>query len=627
MIPWRPARWLADFLASVTKSALPPGPSKPDAAASCTIPPQVHWEAGGTVAMTCPNCHASSLKSQVLTVDFRALHQSPRNWHLLDCPDCSCRFFSEPLSGTIATTQADYGDDEMLTRGRAALYLQHGAGLAQLIRPIAGIDKPATSRMLDIGCGFGFGLDFAIRVKGWCCLGIDPAQIAAMGREQLGLPIEQRMLGADEPTLRGAFDVVMAAETIEHMPDPAAFLAILVSTLAPSGILVLTTPDAEAIHPEAPAGQLAGLLSPGLHIVLQSERSLRRLLAEAGLPQIHIDHDGGALVATASRDALTPSHDDAGFGRSYLDYLASRSTAFPPGHDLFWGFTGRAFLEAVNRAAWPEAAALRARLAAACQQVFALSLDDPRLFDETAGCSLERMAALMPLNFGIIVYADAMRELGQGAGRPSQTHRFEAAAEALRRLNRAVGELGMADPMSEEIGWAAEAESLVCAAASAPDDSLVARLAALATAKGEHGFGRREAMRLQAFVTLVNAAHYDLARALAERLPELSAPLAQQGRDAIYCRAMLALQPPADPAHAHTNFAWLREQFMQSGKPTDMPLFWSALRGEAQALDMLDRHDDAVALLQSSGHAMATLGEAVPADLGPATRLPPRIDP
>lgn len=612
MTAWRLPRWITLSLPSITKPATTPR----------TAPPEITWSTRAPTRCRCPNCLAVGPKPSVLTVAFRALHQPHREWELRDCPDCGCRFFAEALPGTSGTAEADYAGDEMLSRGRAALYVQHGAGLAQLIRPIARLAQGAPLRMLDIGCGFGFGLDFAIRHFGWSCLGIDPAQIAALGRDLLDLPIEQRLLGADEPAMRGAFDVVMAAETIEHVPDPVAFLAILVSALAPSGILVLTTPDAGAIHPNAPLGQLVGVLSPGLHVVLQSERSLRRLLAEAGLTHVHIERDGGALVATASRNTLTLPAGDDDFRRVYLDYLVNRAGAFTQVQDLFWGFAGRAFLEAVNSGAWADAQRMRDRLASACQQRFALSLDHPSLFEETAVCSLERMAALMPLNFGVILYADAMLALGQGARRSSQQARFEAAAEALRRLRRAIGELGMADPMSEEIGWASQAESLVCAADGAPQNDLISRLAALPPAPGDHGFGRRETMRFQAFVTLVHAAQYGAARTLAEIMPELSAPRTQQGQDAVFCRAVLALQPPGDPGRAHDDFAWLRDQLSTGGVPTDMALFWSALRGEAQALDLLGQPQAAAALLHETLSAMAARGEAIPTDLA----LAPGID-
>ncbi len=596
--------WLSQALPAISRTV-----------PAATAPPEVVWAASGDTRLerVCLNCGGSGLKPPMLTVAFRALHLRQRRWVLLACPDCQCHFFTDP-EGAPALALADYADDEMLSRGRATLYLQHGAGLAQLIRPIASLPNGPGTRLLDIGCGFGFGLDFAMRARGWSGLGIDPAGIAALGAARLGLPIEQRLLGADEPAMRGTFDVVMAAETIEHVSDPAAFLRILVSTMRSDGVLVLTTPDAAAIRPETPKGQLAGLLSPGLHVVLQSEHSLHRLLAEAGLEHTRFFQDGGALVAIASRVPLPPQPDDAEIARSLLAHLIARAAAFAWDDALFWGFAGRAFLEAVNAGAWSEANGLRATLAAACHQRFALDLDAPALFDETAACSLERMAMLMPLNFGILIYADAMRRLGQGEPRAEQVGRLEIAAQALSRLGRAVGELGMADPLSEAIGWAAMAEGLLCAV-TLPAQDFVCRLAALQAAPGEGAGGRREVMRLQAFVTLVNAARYDMARRLVDSCAEFGAPRERQGQDAVYCRAMLELQPGGDTQRAVDDFKWIRTRLAEAAKPDGMPMFWSALRGETQALVVLHRQAEASALLDALVYEMAEAGEAAPPDL------------
>ncbi len=545
--------------------------------------PIVAWSEGGETArgLACPNCGSMSDKPHLLTVDFKALHLARKTRVVVSCPDCTSRFYA----GLAADASPDYGGDEFLTRGRGALYLQHGAGLAQLARPVARLDLPPARRILDIGCGFGFGLDFALRSRLWTGFGIDPAQIAAMGRDRLGLPIEQRMLAADEPAMRGAFDVVMAAETIEHVPDPPAFLHILANTLAVGGVLMLTTPDAEALAPETPAGQLAGLLSPGLHIVFQSAHSLRRLLEAEGFTHIAIERDGGALVATASTRPFVLNTDGAAFTAAYLDYLEQRAADFGPDDDLYWGFAGRALLEAVNAGAFDRATTIRAHLREACQHRFGVDLDAPDLPSETAICTLERLAALVPLNLGTLLYADAMRHLGQGADRPSQHLRFACAAEVSRRLGRAVAALGMADPMSDLIGWAAEAESLLCAAASAKAPDTVPGLLALPPAPGDTdaATGRRAAIRVQAFVGLVNAGRYVEARRLATSCAELNRTPEVLGQDAAFCAAILDLQPGGDLMMAQTRFEWVRRRLGDSGTVSVGSLFWHALRGEAQA--------------------------------------------
>jgi len=573
-----------------------------------TAPPTVSWASADAPAhqgVACPNCGAMSAKPAVLSVDCTPLNRARQLWQVVRCPDCTCCFYE----GQVIQ---DYADDEMLTRGRASLYLQQGAGLAQLFRPIARIGRPPGSRYLDIGCGFGFGLDFARRALGWEVLGIDPALAAAIGRDRLGLPIEQRMLSLDEPGLAGAFDVVMAAETLEHVPQPSAFLAILASALAPGGVLMLTTPDAGALQPQTPPGQLTGILSPELHIVFQSAESLRMLLRQAGFTHVQIERDGGSLVATASTSPLPHPLDEPAFRAAYRGYLDQRSTDFAADDDLFWGLAARGLLESVNDGDRVRADRLRARLQTAFLARFGLDLDKPTLPDETKTCTLERMAALMPLNLAVILFADAMLCLTGGADRPSQTARLDAAAEAAQRLRRAVGELAMEDALSEDIGWIAAAEALLCTASDPAQAGVHERLATLPQAPGDAGGGRRAGMIARVFVTLINAGAHDAAKLVLAENPALQAKPPGPGRDAVFCRGILALQPDGDTAAAAADFAWVRQS---DGPVPTSDLGWAALRGEIQAYAHLGKQDMANSLQHETIAAAIAAGGRVPEDL------------
>ncbi len=138
-------------------------------------------------------------------------------------------------------------------------------------------------RLLDLGCSAGFFLEVA-QAAGFDVTGIEwspaaraKAQPAVRDRILVG-DIEQTLL---QPEL-GKFDVVTAFDVIEHVPDPAALVALIRKVLKPGGLLVLTTPDTGHWLRYAMGGSWP-MLQPSQHLVLFSRRAMDRLLGAAGL--------------------------------------------------------------------------------------------------------------------------------------------------------------------------------------------------------------------------------------------------------------------------------------------------------------------------------------------------------
>ena len=337
-------------------------------------PPIVRWPDTDKVepqALCCPNCGSDAPKPPLLMIDFATLPGSRRETTVLRCPTCSCPFYASQVP-------PDYAEDAMLERGRVPFYLQQGAGLSLITRPLAQLRLPAGSVYTEVGCGFGFGLDYARHAKGWTGQGIDPGGISRLGQDMLGVTIARRYLQDTEPTLAGACDVVMASETIEHVPSPAGFVRVLRSMLRPGGTLVLTTPDAADLVPQTSPGVLIGLLSPGLHLIFQNRGSLQACLNDCGFKHVSIVKDGHSLVAFASDRPLDLEFDQAILRAEYRSYLERRAGDFPAQHDLFLAFAGRALQESVNDAAFDQARRTRADVQRACRLRFGLSLDRTR---------------------------------------------------------------------------------------------------------------------------------------------------------------------------------------------------------------------------------------------------------
>lgn len=565
-----------------------------------------------TEIMACPNCGAENPKPIVLTVDWRTIDHPARRTRLLGCPACTCRFFSDQ-------TPPDYAEPALLERGRVPFYLQQGAGLSLITRPLARIDRPPGSSYLDVGCGFGFGLDYAIHARKWDSLGIDPAPLSAVGRGVLAAPIELRYL-TEEDARGQKRDVVMASETIEHVTSPGAFLRILRAALKPGGILILTTPDADAIRPETSAATLVPLLSPGLHLVLQSRISLEALLRQAGFRHVTIDPDGFSLVGFASDAPFVIETDQERIRASFRAYLLDRAASVPRDSDLFIAFAGRALQECINDGDIEGASRAWGLLEPACRTRYGLKLDGPEMVPpgaRTAG--LEAMALLMPLNLAGLLYARAMLRLQRGETRAEIEDQVAAAAAAAACLRRALNEIAIDDMMTEDIGWIAQAEAALCAAARGDVDT-PARLDALPPAPGDHGSGdrtagvdrggpRRAAIVKRAFVELVAAGRFGPGRKLAaqewlhhapfaEIRPDHEPAMTTADRDALFCLGMLDIQPKGDPLRARARFGRVRRDLSRalsisesSHRPLAPPLFWQAATGELTAAMMLK--DDA----------------------------------
>ena len=545
--------------------------------------------------MPCPNCGASAPKSLVLTVDVQLPDNPSKQLRVLRCPACTCHFYDSQVP-------PDYAEPALNNRGRVPFYVQQGAGVSLITRPLAQAASPAGSAYMEVGCGYGFGLDFALNTRGWHGVGIDPAPLAALGRDALQLPIELRYLRDDDES-RGTMDVVMGSEVVEHVTSPAAFVRTLRAMLRPGGLLILTTPNGDDIEPASPPGIIIPLLSPSLHLVIQNTTSLAALLCQAGFEHVDVQVDSHSLVAFASDKPLALERDHDRLRRTYRAHLARRAAACDPHSDVFLGFCGRAFQESVNDGDMQAAAEAWALMLPACRERFGLDLDHmDALPAPVATCGLEEMARLVPLNLGGLLYARGVQRLSEGAARPALERQFSLAAAAAAAMRRALNELAMEDGQTEDIGWTAAAEALLCAAAGGARD-IAGRLAALPSAPAG-GAPRRRAMLGRALGNLVNAGHYDLARNLVQR-EDLAgaaedAPMADGERDFVFSLAVLEVQagpdgrPLGDPAAARRGFSKVR-----ASAALDSGLWWAALRGEMQAIDLAPSTDDIVALARA----------------------------
>jgi 2-polyprenyl-6-hydroxyphenyl methylase/3-demethylubiquinone-9 3-methyltransferase len=100
-------------------------------------------------------------------------------------------------------------------------------------------------RILDIGCGGGL-LSEPLARLGSHMIGADASatniEVAKLHADQSGLAIDYRATTAEALAASGEhFDVVLALEIVEHVPDMAAFVEICAGMLRPGGVMVVST--------------------------------------------------------------------------------------------------------------------------------------------------------------------------------------------------------------------------------------------------------------------------------------------------------------------------------------------------------------------------------------------------
>lgn len=104
--------------------------------------------------------------------------------------------------------------------------------------------SPVSPRVLDLGCGNG-SLSHAIAQQGYQVVGIEESesgiQIATQSFPECQF-IQGSIYDLQSSQLKDKFDIILAAEVIEHLFYPKALIRVAKQLLKPTGQLILTTP-------------------------------------------------------------------------------------------------------------------------------------------------------------------------------------------------------------------------------------------------------------------------------------------------------------------------------------------------------------------------------------------------
>ncbi len=136
-------------------------------------------------------------------------------------------------------------------------------------------------RLLDVGCGQGRLLARAARRFDAYGIDISPARVER-ARLVTGLDGAVTVGTATElPFAAGFFDVVCALDVVEHLDDPAPFLAEARRVLRPDGLLLLSTPNTASLGHRRKGHESFMYLDP-THVCLLAPARWRRLVHDSG---------------------------------------------------------------------------------------------------------------------------------------------------------------------------------------------------------------------------------------------------------------------------------------------------------------------------------------------------------
>lgn len=254
-------------------------------------------------------------------------------WGIEQCRRCGLIYANPraPESTILARYSSEYFWNEYLPAvsapgGEYDLDYQdqrHAAMLGLLRR-----GSPRGQRMLEVGTGAGLFLKAAQRA-GWETAGLElSAEGSAFARDRLNLDVRTER-AEDMSFPAGSFDVAVMFDVIEHLFDPVAVLESTRRAVAPGGILVVSTPNYDALS-RFVLGVDWAVLSPLEHVYYFTERTLSAMLRKAGWDRVDTERRfPGWGVFETMNDRYTHA-PDGWRARRYRSVLESAGRRIAP---------------------------------------------------------------------------------------------------------------------------------------------------------------------------------------------------------------------------------------------------------------------------------------------------------
>jgi methionine biosynthesis protein MetW len=168
---------------------------------------------------------------------------------------------------------------------------------------------PVGARVLDVGCGTGSITRLIRDLRGAEVLGIEPNGERARLAGERGLQVVHGVYEDAIVQRHGTFDVVLFADVLEHLVDPAATLRAVRGALGDGGRVLASIPN--VAHWSVRLSLLAGRfdyqptgIMDATHLRWFTRAGVERLFRESGYRMERMQHSAGMFLPSYSRPPL-----------------------------------------------------------------------------------------------------------------------------------------------------------------------------------------------------------------------------------------------------------------------------------------------------------------------------------
>ena len=200
---------------------------------------------------------------------------------------------------------AEPDDSALGILGRKPDPLRYGGGDASDPAEVPGIIRaltPDNVRVLDVGCGTG-GQTCAInRGKNNDVVAVEPDPLRAAAARSKGLNVYEGVFNDHFVACFGTFDVIILADVLEHVADPAQMLALVRGCLRAGGSMIVSVPNVAhwTVRFRLLLGRFDyadGGIMDATHLRWYTRKTLLSLLENAGFKVVRIGCSAGLWMS------------------------------------------------------------------------------------------------------------------------------------------------------------------------------------------------------------------------------------------------------------------------------------------------------------------------------------------